>query len=96
MPTRVTGTEPVSEFDDGVPARPTPAPSSARGMATCQYAELSVQRSSMPTKASASSTWPIRSVARDPLACTRAADRGATSTIRKTAGRMAMPASRLE
>ena len=26
MPTRVTGTEPVSEWDAGVPAKPTPAP----------------------------------------------------------------------
>ena len=29
MPTRVTGTEPVSECEAGVPAKPTPAPTSA-------------------------------------------------------------------
>ena len=26
IPTRVTGTDPVSEFEDGVPASPTPTP----------------------------------------------------------------------
>src|SRR5262249_3325152 len=29
IPTRATGTEPVREFDDGVPARPTPIPTRA-------------------------------------------------------------------
>ena len=34
MPTRRTGTDPVNELDDGVPASPTPMPMSASGMAT--------------------------------------------------------------
>ena len=35
MPARRTGTDPVSERDAGVPARPTPMPTSTNESATC-------------------------------------------------------------
>ena len=51
MPTRRTGTDPVSEFEAGVPARPTPIPMKMYGIAICQYGVSSFQRSSIPTNA---------------------------------------------
>ena len=36
MPAFVTGTDPVNEFDAGVPANPTPVPISAYASATAQ------------------------------------------------------------
>ena len=36
IPTRLTGTEPVSECDAGVPARPTPIPTKMYPSATFQ------------------------------------------------------------
>src|SRR5215510_2243792 len=38
IPARRTGTEPVSECDAGVPAKPTPMPTNAYASAICQYA----------------------------------------------------------
>src|SRR6478609_2352099 len=37
MPARRTGTEPVSECEAGVPAKPTPMPTKAYASPTCQY-----------------------------------------------------------
>ena len=96
MPTRRTGTEPVSEFDEGVPARPTPAPRKQSGSATFQYAMSSFQSRSISTNATRRSAWPIKSVWREPFACTSLAERGATRTMQTTAGRIAAPASIVE
>ena len=52
IPARVTGTEPVSECDAGVPARPTPAPMKMYAAAICQYGAPSFQRSSIHRNAS--------------------------------------------
>ena len=51
IPARVTGTEPVSECDAGVPASPTPAPMKMYAAAICQYGEPSSQRSSIQRNA---------------------------------------------
>ena len=51
MPARVTGTDPVSECDAGVPASPTPAPMKMYAAAMCQYGAPSFQTSSIHTKA---------------------------------------------
>ena len=51
MPTRSTGTEPVSEFDDGVPDSPTPIPRSTYGSAICQYELCSFQSRSISRNA---------------------------------------------
>ena len=40
--------------------------------------------------------YPVSSVKRAPFASTTLAERGATSTIRNAAGRMATPASKVE
>src|SRR4029079_13062988 len=96
VPTPRTGTEPVSEFDDGVPARPTPAPRKQSGSATFQYAMPSFQRRSISTHATRKSAWPIKSFRREPFACTSFAERGATRTMQTTAGRIAAPASIVE
>ncbi len=45
MPARVTGTEPVSDRDAGVPAMPTPAPTNAYASPTFQYGMPSFQSS---------------------------------------------------
>ena len=42
IPARVTGTEPVSECEAGVPAKPTPMPTRAYPSATCQYGDALV------------------------------------------------------
>ena len=96
MPTRVTGTEPVSELDDGVPDRPTPIPMKMYGIATCQYGVPSFQSRSMVRKARKRIPCPVRSVLREPFECTSFAERGATRTMKMPAGRMAAPASRVE
>ena len=96
MPTRVTGTEPVSEFEDGVPASPTPIPRKQSGSATCQYGMSSCQSTSIERKASRIGQLPGRSVRRDPCDPTSFAERGATSTMKTTAGRIAAPASSVE
>jgi hypothetical protein len=49
IPARSTGTEPVSEWDAGVPANPTPTPSKAYPSPTCQYGIPSSQRRSITT-----------------------------------------------
>src|SRR3954449_9083100 len=78
MPTRWTGTEPVSEFDDGVPDSPTPIPRSTYGSAICQYELCSFQSRSISRNASGRNACPLRSVRREPCRPTRLADRGAT------------------
>ena len=52
IPARVTGTEPVSECEAGVPANPTPIPTSAYARATFQYEIPSFQSSSIARKPS--------------------------------------------
>jgi hypothetical protein len=51
IPARRTGTEPVSEWDAGVPARPTPTPMKAYAAAISQYTESSPQTTSIHRKA---------------------------------------------
>src|SRR6478752_1839884 len=80
MPTRCTGTDPVSEFEDGVPASPTPIPTRMYGIATSQYGVSSFQSTNMPRKARNRMDCPRRSVARDPCEPTSFAERGATRT----------------
>ena len=96
MPTRVTGTDPVSEFEDGVPARPTPTPRKMYGIATSQYGVFSFQSSSIRTKATTRNDCPVRSVRRDPCRPTSFAERGATMTMKRPAGMIAAPASSVE
>ena len=48
MPARVTGTDPVSECEAGVPARPTPAPMKAYASAICQYGDALVPEQEHP------------------------------------------------
>ena len=48
IPARVTGTEPVSECDAGVPARPTPAPMKMYATAICQYGDALVPEEQHP------------------------------------------------
>ena len=93
MPTRLTGTDPVSEWDAGVPANPTPAPTKAYPSPTTQYGELSPQSSSMVRKPRTTKTYPTSSVNREPCDSTSLADRGAMITMKTTAGRIAAPAS---
>ena len=52
IPALSTGTDPVSECDAGVPANPTPAPTSAYATPTSQYGMPSFQNSSIQTKPS--------------------------------------------
>ncbi len=56
MPARVTGTEPVSEWEAGVPARPTPAPMKRYASATSQYELSFFQSTSIVRKASTRKT----------------------------------------
>ena len=67
IPARSTGTEPVSECDAGVPAKPTPMPMNAYPRPTFQYAMSSFQRISMVRKPRKQKTYPVSSVNRDPL-----------------------------
>ena len=96
MPTRVTGTDPVSEFEDGVPARPTPIPRKMYGIATSQYGMFSFQSNSISRKATKRNACPVRSVRRDPCSPTSLAERGATTTMNRPAGMIAAPASSVE
>jgi hypothetical protein len=96
MPTRVTGTDPVSELEDGVPERPTPIPRNAYGIATTQYEMFSFQSSSIRRKATKRNACPLSSVRRDPYRPTSLAERGATSTMKIPAGRIEAPASSVE
>jgi len=66
IPTRVTGTDPVSEFDEGVPASPTPIPTRTYAIATCQYGVLSAHRRSIVRNASSSPACPNHRVFPDP------------------------------
>ena len=52
IPARVTGTDPVSECEAGVPANPTPIPTSAYARAILQYEIPSFQSSSIARKPS--------------------------------------------
>ena len=56
IPARVTGTEPVSECEAGVPANPTPVPTSAYARPTFQYAIPSFQSRSIARKPSRQKT----------------------------------------
>ena len=47
IPTRVTGTAPVSEWEAGVPAKPTPMPTKAYARPTFQYGMASFHSSSI-------------------------------------------------
>ncbi len=49
----------------------------------------------MATKARPRIDWPSSSVAREPRSWTSLAERGATRTMKMTAGRMAAPACRV-
>src|SRR3954447_18099629 len=80
MPTRWTGTEPVSEFDDGVPESPTPMPRSTYGTAICQYELCSFQSRSISRNASARNACPLRSVG-----ASRAGRRGWPTAARRDA-----------
>ena len=50
MPTRVTGTEPVSEREAGVPDRPMPMPTNTNASATTQNEAFSCHNSSIVRK----------------------------------------------
>jgi len=52
MPARWTGTDPVSECDAGVPAKPTPVPMSMYATPICQWWLSSFQSRSIQPKAS--------------------------------------------
>jgi hypothetical protein len=56
MPARRTGTEPVSECEAGVPARPTPIPTSAYPSPTFQYGMSSFQSRSIARKPRSTNT----------------------------------------
>jgi len=62
MPTRVTGTDPVSELDEGVPERPTPIPMKTYGIATSQYGVFSFQSTSMSRNATKRRLCPVSRV----------------------------------
>ena len=47
IPTRRTGTDPVSECDAGVPANPTPMPTNPYARPTFQYGMFSFHRRSI-------------------------------------------------
>src|SRR5262249_40938891 len=96
MPARHTGTEPVSEWEAGAPAKPTPVPTSAYASPTFQYGMPSFHSRSIARKPSRQNTYPHSSVNRAPCDSTSFADRGATSTMRKAAGRIDVPASTVE
>ena len=97
IPTRVTGTEPVSELEDGVPASPTPMPSIAYGMAICQYGVSSrPEQEHQPNATKMNDCTDQQCRARAPIDGTSLAERGATSTMNITAGRIAAPASIVE
>ena len=95
IPTLRTGTEPVSEWDAGVPAKPIPIPTNMYPRPTCQYGLVSPQRSSIVRNPSRTKTYPVSMVRRDPCDSTSFAERGATSTMHTAAGKIASPASRL-
>ena len=88
MPARFTGTDPVSECDAGVPAKPTPMPTNPYARPTSQYDVPSSQSANIVRKPSSTKTYPENSVNRAPRASMSFADLGATRTMRKTAGRM--------
>ena len=56
IPARVTGTEPVSECEAGVPANPTPMPMNAYASPTFQYGMPSSHSRSIVTKPSRQNT----------------------------------------
>ena len=97
MPARFTGTEPVSECDAGVPAKPDPDADER-----VREPDLPVRRALVPQgihreEAEADTkTYPSNSVNRAPRASMSFADLGATRTMRKTAGRMDAPACSVE
>ena len=93
MPTRVTGTDAVSECDAGVPAIPTPAPMSAYDKTTDATGVLVVQSAYIETKPSVQSAKPMSSVMREPNRAISRLDMGAVTTIRITQGKIAKPAS---
>ena len=96
MPARVTGTDPVSECDAGVPAKPDAG------------ADEHVPERDLPVGAPVDPQHQHRDepeqhedvageqVKREPLASISFAERGATSTMQKTAGRIAAPDSNVE
>src|SRR5262245_36065067 len=93
MPARLTGTDPVSECDGGVPAKPTPTPTNAYARPTSQYADPSSQSTSIVMKPSSTNTYPHNRVKREPLAAISFAERGAAITISTAAGRIDAPDS---
>ncbi len=70
IPARLTGTEPVSEWEAGVPANPTPMPMKAYARPTSQYGMPSCHSSSMMRKPRKQNTYPISSVNRAPCVST--------------------------
>ena len=56
MPARSTGTEPVSECEAGVPAKPTPTPTRPYARPTSQYGIPSFHSSSIVTNPSRQKT----------------------------------------
>ena len=93
IPTRVTGTDAVSECDAGVPAIPTPAPMNAYDTMTADNGVFVVHNANMKTNPSVQRAKPMRSVQREPSRAMRLLENGAATTIAMTHGRIAKPAS---
>ena len=56
MPTRVTGTDPVSDREAGVPDRPIPTPTKQNASTTTQNEAVSVHRNSIVRKPASTNT----------------------------------------
>ena len=95
MPTRVTGTEPVSERDAGVPAKPHTDAHEGVGQPDYPVRGVLLPEQQHGAEAEQDERVPRQQDGARADDSASFAERGATRTMQETAGRIAAPACRL-